>query len=142
VQAEWERVKKGKKGTGTKDPNWYALFGGPGDLRGLTLQVGKGVMYEVLYRHWSDFAHAGGAFSNISKGASGGVVMEPVRSPEGIEHVCNLACSICLETVMTVVQRFASDEWPKFQQRYIIELRPRHMHLLTNKVVKINWGTP
>jgi hypothetical protein len=139
IHAEWERVKKGKKGTGTKDPNWYALFGGPGDLRGLTLRVGKGTMYEILYRHWSDFTHAGGAFGNISADANGGVAVEPVRSPEGIERICNLACSICTDTVMAVVQKFASDEWPKFQQRYIAELRPRHIELLKNKVVTINW---
>lgn len=94
IQAEWERVKKSKKGTGTKDPNWYALFGGLGDLRSLSLQIGKGSTYEILYRHWSDFAHAGGAFNNISKWDGIEILITPIRCAEGIETRVNARTSI------------------------------------------------
>jgi hypothetical protein len=140
IQAEWERLKKARKGS--KDPHWYALFGGPGDLRGLALQVGKGSAYEILYRHWSDFAHAGGAFDNISKGNGIGIAIKPVRCPEGVEQVCNFAWQISFETVMNVVKAFAPDEWPVFQQRYVNDLRPRLMEILTKKIININWESP
>jgi hypothetical protein len=141
IEAEWDRVKKGKKGTGTKDPNWYALFGGPSDLRGVSLQIGKASFYEILYRHWSDFAHAGGAFSNIGKGSSIGVTIKPVRCPEGIEQACTFAYQICVETVAECLKAMASDEWPAFQQRIVKELRQRAGELATKKLFKINWET-
>jgi hypothetical protein len=142
IQAEWEQVKKGKKGTGTKDPNWYTLFGGPNDLRGLSLQIGKGSYYEILYRQWSDFAHAGGAFKAIRKGSGVGVSVRPVRCPEGIEQVCNFAYQICVETIMSVLKGVAADEWPKFQERINKELRSRALELATKKLIKINWEAP
>ena len=121
IQAEWERLKKERKG----DPSWYTLFGGPNDLRKLSLQIGKGSYYEILYRHWSDFAHAGGAFNNISKGSSGEALIKPVRCPDGVEQACNFACQISMETVFNLVKVFAADEWPNFQQKYFNEIRPR-----------------
>jgi hypothetical protein len=142
IQAEWEQVKKGKKGTGKKDPNWYTLFGGPGDLRGLSLQVGKGSYYEILYRQWSDFAHAGGAFNTISKGNGVAVSIRPVRCPEGLEQVCNFAYQICVETIMGVLNAVATDDWPNFQQRIVKELRARAIEVATKKLIKINWEAP
>jgi hypothetical protein len=140
IQAEWERLKEARRGS--QDPHWYALFGGPSDLRKLALQVGKGSSYEILYRHWSDFAHASGAFNNISKGSVAGVAIKPVRCPEGIEQVCNFAAQISIETVMSVVKAVVSDMWPHFQQRYINDLRPRLGEILTRKIIKINWEPP
>lgn len=139
IEAEWDRVKKGKKGTGTKDPNWYALYGGPRDLRSLSLQIGKGSFYEILYRHWSDFAHAGSAFSNISKGSGIGVAVKPVRCPEGIEQACTFAHQICVETIAECLKAMASGEWPTFQQRIVKELRQRAGELATKKFLNINW---
>jgi hypothetical protein len=103
------------------------------------IKIGKGSFYEILYRHWSDFAHAGGAFNNISKLNGVGISTKPVRCPEGIEQACNFAWQISFETVMNVVRAFASEEWPKFQQRYINELRPRLMEILTKKIINIHW---
>lgn len=142
IEAEWDRVKKGKKGTGKKDPNWYFLFGGPSDLRALSLQIGKGSFYEILYRHWSDFAHAGGAFSTVSKGAVVGVTIKPIRCPEGVEQACTFAYQICVETVAETLKALASEEWPTFQQRIVKELRQRAGELATKKLFKINWETP
>jgi hypothetical protein len=142
IEAEWDRIKKGKKGTGTKDPNWYALFGGPSDLRGLSLQIGKGSFYEILYRHWSDYAHAGGAFSNISKGSGVGVTVKPIRCPEGIEQACNFAYQICVETVAESLKALAAEEWPSFQQRIVKELRQRAIEVATKKLFNICWETP
>jgi hypothetical protein len=137
IQAEWEQVKKTKK-----NPNWYSLFGGPNDLRTLCVKIGKGALYEILYREWSEFAHAVGAFDSISEGTGGRFEMQPIRVPKGIEEVCTIASDICVETVMTVVKKFASDELPKFEQRFSSEFRAKKMELLTTKVLKINWEEP
>src|SRR4051812_8565162 len=115
IQAEWERLAGGRRGH--KSPHWYSLFGGPGDLRTLSVQVGKGAYYEILYRHWSDFAHAGGAFDRVSEGRGDGISVTPVRCPEGIEQACSFACQTCVETVMSVLRAFAPEAWPGFRQR-------------------------
>jgi hypothetical protein len=133
IQAEWERLKKERKG----DPNWYTLFGGPSDMRKLALDIGRGSFYEILYRPWSDFTHAEGVFGNISQGADDDVLMKPVRSPKGIEQACNFACHFCLETVRSVLLAFAPDEWLRFERRYSAELRARHVEVTNNEIFKI-----
>lgn len=57
IHAEYERVRTPRRNGRPRRPQWYALFGGPFDLRRLAEHVGSGTEYELLYGDWSGLAH-------------------------------------------------------------------------------------
>jgi hypothetical protein len=136
IEAEWQRARKGKAGYERKsDPEWYSLFGGPAHLRDLCLRIGHGGYYEILYRGWATFAHAGGGFDSVRWKEGVGPAIRPVRFPENVERPCGLAYLFCLQTVATVMKALAPTELPTFRARVKSQLGPRMKELLRDKVL-------
>ena len=135
IEAEWQRIKAAR---GNKDPEWYALFGGPQNVRDLAIKVGLPAMYEFLYRYWSNEVHAGSAMEAIGK-KDGDTVIRPIRHPEELQSAVNFAAQFSLLLAMKLVGFYAPTKLPEMRSRYIDNIRQRSLELASKKVVIAPW---
>jgi hypothetical protein len=135
IEAEWQRVKKTR---GNRDPEWYALFNGPTDIRSLAKYLKRGGVYEVLYRDWSEFIHASGGMKNVARGSDGNPTVRPIRHPEGIEQACQFAYVTCGEAAQAVVQKYDAAGWTKWNERLQREFGTRLPEMMYPKI-KAEW---
>jgi hypothetical protein len=126
VEKSWREAKKRRKGG---DPPWYALNGGPNDVRQLAETIGFRSWYEILYRDWSDAVHAGDAFDNVSITGEGKTVVRPLRHPEGLQRVASFAGSMCLETSKQLLRAYAPGKLAELRADYTANLRQRYRQL-------------
>lgn len=137
IEQEWQATRKNSN---NKDPEWFALFGGPRAVRSLAFHLKLGAAYEGLYRHWSDVIHAGSGLNHV--GASnepGKIHIRPIRHPDGLETACSLAAQICLHTAQRLVQKYGPEKWEDFQQTYISKLEPIHTQVCKGNLIHAPW---
>jgi hypothetical protein len=136
IEQEWQEVRR-RNG---KDPEWFALFGGPRDVRSLAISLGLGAAYEGLYRGWSDVIHAGSGMKNIGPSVHPGAIsIRPIRHPEGIEGACAMAASFCVSTARSLVQAYAPEESEPFRQVYLQRIRSRYMQMSQGNLIHAPW---
>lgn len=107
VEVEWQRtVTKLKK----KLPLWHSLFDGPVTIRDLAYHLEKGFWYEFQYGDWSEAVHATSALKQVAKikqpHVDGGVAIRPLRNPNGLRTVCDLATGMAIEMEQTIADHF------------------------------------
>jgi Family of unknown function (DUF5677) len=88
ILAEWNRLKNSPDKKKQPDPEWFALFGGARDIRGLAKRLNRLGWYEFLYRDWSNSSHAADA---IAKYSTADDCISPLRYPAGYVKVLNMA---------------------------------------------------
>lgn len=134
IEQEWQASRK------NKNPEWFALFGGPRDVRSLAIYLKLGAAYEGLYRSWSDVIHAGSGLNHVGPSDQPGtIVIRPIRHPDGLESACSLAAKICLHTARSLVQRYGPEQWERFHQIYTETISPRYMQLCKGKLINAPW---
>ena len=134
VEQEWQTTRRGK------DPEWFALFGGPRDVRSLAIHLKLGAAYEGLYRSWSDVIHAGSGLNHVGPSDQpGAIVIRPIRHPDGLESACSLAAQICLHTARSLVQKYGPENWERFRQTYSEKISPRYMQVCKGKLIHAPW---
>ncbi len=121
VEMEWQHTKKANR---NKDPHWYSLWRGPKDARALAMHLKMGAAYESLYRFWSEATHAEDALHRLRGKKAGEAILDPLRSPRGLKSICQNACFLCINTTRIAVQKRAQDQWEKYRQKYLQEIRP------------------
>jgi hypothetical protein len=89
VAAEAERLRKGSGGNGRKriNPDWYEFFDGPHSLEVLADRNGYALCYEVLYRRWSQSAHATAVVGPAVRVHKGEVELLALRHPTDLDEV-------------------------------------------------------
>ena len=148
IEAEWQLLReynvdpvdptKKTKKKRKADPEWYALFGGPSNMRDLAIKVGHPAMYEFLYRQWSTDVHAGSALDAV--GRKGGVsVIRPVRHPEILQTCAVLATTFSLLLTRTVLGFYAPEALSDFSTHYKDTIQSRQRELMTKKVFDAPW---
>lgn len=134
IEQEWQAIRK------NKDPEWFALFGGPRDVRSLAIHLKLGAAYEGLYRSWSDVIHAGSGLNHVGPSDQPDtIVIRPIRHPDGLESACSLAAQICLNTASSLVQRYGPEQWERFRQTYSENISPRYMRVCTGNLITAPW---
>lgn len=83
VAAEADRLRK----DGRKNPAWYEFFGGPSKLEQLADRTGYALSYEVLYRLWSEAAHATVVVRPAVRVSGGRIEMLGLRHPADLDEV-------------------------------------------------------
>jgi hypothetical protein len=134
IEAEWQLLRAKKK----KDPEWYALFGGPQNVRDLAIKVGHPAMYEFLYRQWSTDVHAGSALDAVGR-KDGKTVIRPVRHPEILQTCAVLAATFSLLLTRAVLGFYAPEALPEFSTHYTDTIRQRQQELMTKQVFTAPW---
>jgi|GEM_PF-2845720 len=131
VDQEWQRTAQRLK---KKRPSWYSLFDGPLTIRDLAYHVQKGFWYEFLYGDLSETVHAASAFRHVARmsGDNSGEAnaVRPLRHPDGLRTVCNLASVIATETEQAVGSTFLGPVAKTvLHDQYLNEVRPRMMEI-------------
>ncbi len=88
ILVEWERLKHPPDRKRQPDPEWYNLFGGAKDIRGLAKQLNWQSLYDFFYRDWSNSAHAGDALDSYTTADN---CLRPLRYPAGYAKVLSYA---------------------------------------------------
>lgn len=134
IEAEWQASRK------NKDPEWFALFGGPRDVRSLAIQLKLGAVYEGLYRSWSDVIHAGSGFNHVGPSDQPGTIMiRPIRHPDGLELACTFAAEFCLNTARALVQKYDLAQWERFRETYSEKIGPHYVEISKGTLIKAPW---
>jgi len=88
VKTEYERTKKSDK----KSPEWYRLFGGPGNIKELCDKLKIPVLYEVFYRNLSDSIHGNDIIhGKIAESSNGNIDIYQIRFYKDAQEVTSLA---------------------------------------------------
>src|SRR5262249_46594740 len=132
IEAEWQRLKVSR---GNKDPEWYALFGGPTNVRDLAIRVGGPAMYEFLYRYWSNEVHAGSAMEAIGE-KDGDTVIRPIRHPDELQPAVNFASQFSLALARKIVETYQPGKMVELRIHYIDKIHKRATELREVKVIK------
>jgi hypothetical protein len=105
AEREWQRVRSARKG---KLP-WYALFGGPPNLRGLARRHGFMYYYDVLYKDWSakthvqDLQHVIGA--NLHE-----IQVRRLRAVDELQTLAGLGALMGISASRLMLQHYRGEE--------------------------------
>jgi len=116
--AEYERMSQ------RRPAEWYQLFGGPRNLRGLAREVHREGAYEVLYGEWSILGHGKDALlRNLVEGQSGGPAVRAIRNPETIPQTVGHAGDFTYAAIRLMVERYRPDEVTRCAEWYVRDFR-------------------
>jgi len=124
IKAEFAARMSGK---GRRKPEWYSLFGGPGNVQQLAKSLAQGHIYEILYRRWSSVIHAGDLSAYMDKTSGGVPAFKGVRYPEYLRDVAAHAANFILHATHLMVQRFRAGE--DLRNWYLREIRELYLWL-------------
>ena len=105
VNKEYGELKAKRKGS----LPWYALFGGPNSLRQLSVVMGRGAQYEILFRGWSSVVH-GQDFRVFRKNDGGGATFNRLRDPARLSDVTTFASNFMLAGTRTMLKGYRPTE--------------------------------
>lgn len=117
-----------------KSPEWYRLFDGPSNLRELAKRLNYRARYDLLYRSWSNIAHAGDLSRFITKTKGGKSAIRPLRSVDELAQYAGFASWIMLEAKQIVLGKFHPGEESSVKKWYMKEIRKRYLGLYGHKV--------
>jgi hypothetical protein len=134
IESEFQAVKKKTR----RNPAWYSLFGGPPNLEQLAERVGLPLIYEILYRYWSEEVHSTGVRSGrILPANDGTAALVQLRDPTPVQQVTSFAVTFSLAAIQVMVDHFVPEKKAELRAWYIRELRDRHMKLHGEQVLNI-----
>ncbi len=122
---EYQSLKNIRK----RKPNWYSLFGGPSNLRDLAKHLNWGAHYDILYRSWSNIAHADDLSYFLTQTKRGSPAFKPLRNHEELKLLSSIASSFILHATMKMIGKFRSGENASLGRWYQREARQWHLAL-------------
>jgi hypothetical protein len=125
AEAEYQRLKS-KRG---REPEWYQLFGGPPNLRGLARRLNYRARYDFLYRSWSNIAHAVDLSRFITRTGNGKSAINPIRNTDNLATTASFAAWVMLEAKKLVLAKFRPGEEASFKGWYLAEIRGKYLTL-------------
>jgi hypothetical protein len=125
AEAEYQRLKQDRK----REPEWYQLFGGPSNLRELAQRLNYRARYDLLYRSWSNLAHAGELSRFITRTRDGKPAINPIRNTGELATTACFAAWIMLEAKKLVLAKFHPGEEASVKRWYLAEIRERYLSL-------------
>ena len=114
---------------------WFNLYNGPNNLHDLSRDLGRGALYEVLYRQWSGLVHSGDIIRGkleVDQSTKIGRFSQ-LRNPGGCELITFLAVSFAIYTIILFINNFAAEKKPDLDFWYKSEIKDKHTRLLGPK---------
>ncbi len=121
---------------GERSPKWFRLFGGPRTLFELAQRLKEGAHYEILYRYWSEVAHATSVERIIAPDKSGSFGVRRMRDPNDTGQIASMAASFLLEATRRMLLRFRPGEEGNLKTWYIVEVQARNRIALERSAAK------
>lgn len=112
-----------------KNPPFYALWNGPRSLEQLATVLGRLAEYDVMYRQWSNTAHARDPPRQLRE-ADGQPAFERLRSGEKLDGTYLHSINFGLTAIRLLLGHYRPDELRTFySQWYTEKIRPGYMRL-------------
>ncbi|MBN1160947.1 MAG: hypothetical protein JXA17_03255 [Dehalococcoidales bacterium] len=115
--------------TRKKTINWYNLFNGPNDLRSLSKYLNRLPEYDLLYRGWSNIAHAVDLSHFLSRTKSGSPSFRPLRNHEELAQVAKMASIFIIDATKQMINKYRHGENKNFGTWYLKEVRQSYLSL-------------
>lgn len=125
VEGEWQRIRAQKKGK----PWWYSLFGGPSSIEALATSIGEQVLYQLVYRQYSEEIHGTNVIGSLHVSHDRRPQFQPIRYPPPIPTTCNMAVAIMLYTFRALIKMLAPQQHDSYQSWYTAEIHTDFMNL-------------
>lgn len=125
TELEYQQLKKKSH----KRLEWYRLFNGPSSLRELASRLNYRARYDLLYRWWSNIAHASDLSRFITKTKGGKGAIRPLRSVDELAQLAGFAAWIMLEAKTMVLEKFRPEEGSRIAEWYVREIQKRFLGL-------------
>lgn len=101
INEEYQRTKEK-----IKNPNWYSLFDGPQNIEGLANKSQFSVLYDVLYRSWSNSIHGTDIIQGkISQGPAKTVEVLQIRYPKEAQSITQYCFNLCIPIFKTFIEK-------------------------------------
>ena len=110
-------------------PNWYQAFGGRSNLCDLADYLGRGGLYDFLYRGWSKLVHAQDAIPMMDETTKGEQAIHRIRDPEQLAWPAFLAATFMLEATRQVLRHRRPGEERALASWYAQEIRGPYQSL-------------
>ncbi len=130
IIAEFNRSKTDR----IKNPEWYRLFNGPTKIQGLATRVNRKVQYELLYRSWSNFIHAGDISRFITRDDQGQQAIFSIRNPKMLCKVTFYSAHFILEATRLLLGKFRTGERENFTRWYQDEVQERYLQISNTRI--------
>ena len=135
VDAEWQALKR-QRG---KEPNWFSLFGGPKDTKGLAKEMEELSTYWFLYKHWSDVVHAGSGMENMAMTETNERVIKPIRHPQELKSVVQIITGFSNDVAIALVTNYRPDLLNEYRHRFAVEILPTFKALTHESISFPSW---
>ena len=141
IDVEWQRTAKKLK---RKQPSWHSLYNGPVSIRDLAYLLKKGFWYEFQYGDWSETIHAASGFRQVAQMKvpefKEDKAIRPLRHPDGLRTVCELASAIVIELELKLADVFLGSANKKLlHDQYVTDVLPR-LKAATAFTIKADWA--
>jgi hypothetical protein len=107
---------------GFDDP-WYKVYGAP-SIRSVADDLGRLKEYTYIYSILSGVTHGSDIWKNVFFG-HGEVEVSPLREPQNIPRVVQLAATLAFRVFRLILSEFRSGEEENFDRKYVEEWRER-----------------
>ena len=112
INSRFGTLKKKLRG---KEPSWYRV-GGPSTIGDLAQRLGKSREYQILYKHWSEVAHGARTAPHV-RITGKELVVEAIRSFDGLDQILKLACSIAEGAIYMILSEYRPGEIEQFVKK-------------------------
>jgi Family of unknown function (DUF5677) len=130
AEAEYRRTKRLLK----RNPEWFALYGGPVSIRDLAWKLRRLSTYQYLYKTWSELTHAGHGGRYLTTTKDGKAAFYALRNATDLLSVAHFASSFLLDAMQSMLRKYAPDELRAFSEWYVNEFRVGYLGLLRTRL--------
>jgi hypothetical protein len=132
VNSEYLRTKKLRK-----NPNWYSLYDGPKDIEMLANKSQFAVLYEILYRSWSQSVHGTDIIQGkVSKNTSGLGEILQIRFPAEAQTITQYCFNLSIPIFQKFIEKRIPEKNDEFKKWYM-EIRKFTLALADAKIFTV-----
>ncbi|WP_421896877.1 DUF5677 domain-containing protein [Marinoscillum sp.] len=120
-----------------KNPNWYSLYDGPKDVEELATKSQFSILYEILYRSWSQAVHGTDIIQGkISKSNSGQGEILQIRFPAEAQSITQYCFNLSIPIFQKFIEKRIPEKIDEFKKWYM-EIRKFTLALADAKIFTI-----
>jgi hypothetical protein len=110
------------------DSPWYEVYARPAkhklSLRTISDEINRAEEYTHIYSPFSNVSHGSDIWKSIAVGDQG-VQMNPIREPQSVPQVVQLAATFALRVLRIVIMQYRAGEEESFDRKYVKDWRTR-----------------
>ncbi len=120
ASVEYQMLKRSLK----RRPVWHQLYGGPKSVEKLATYLNRPAHYDILYRPWSETAHASDTiYRKLTAERAGEAAVRRLRDTAEFHNTVGLAVTFALRATRRILSHYRPQEIPAFTQWYVREVR-------------------